>query len=69
MLLVFKLIIIFNRQESHHRLALPGAKTKDAQKDLVMPKTLSRGVHSLRRSLNEQEGLEFSYVWWMHRGL
>lgn len=68
-LLVFKLIeIIFNRFKSRtvgSPYLVP--KTKDAQKDLVIAQDPRKEASiPLRRSLNEQEGLEFSYVWWMY---
>ena len=68
-LLVFKIIeIIFNRFKSR-TIGSPYLvpKTKDAQKDLVIAQDPRKEASiPLRRSLNEQEGLEFSYVWWMY---
>ena len=68
-LLVFKLIeIIFNRFKSRtvgSPYLVP--KTKDAQKDLVIAQDPRKEASiPLRRSLNEQDGIEFSYVWWMY---
>ena len=67
--LVFKLIeVIFDRFKSQtvgSPYLVP--KTKDAQKDLVIAQDPRKEASiPLRRSLNEQEGLEFSYVWWMY---
>ena len=68
-LLVFKLIeVVINRFKSRtvgSPYLVP--KTKDAQKDLVIAQDPRKeAAIPLRRSLNEQEGLEFSYVWWMY---
>ena len=68
-LLVFKLIeVVINRFKSRtvgSPYLVP--KTKDAQKDLVIAQDPRKEASiPLRRSLNEQEGLEFSYVWWMY---
>ena len=41
--------------------------TKDAKKDLVIAQDPNMEASiPLRRSLNEQDGLEFTYMWWMY---
>lgn len=68
-LLIFKFIeAVYNRFKSN-TVGAPFLvpKTKDAKKDLIISQDprLESSI-PLRRSLNEQEGLEFSYVWWMY---
>ena len=68
-LLVFKIIEVIITRFKSRTVGSPYLvpKTKDAQKDLVIAQDPRKEASiPLRRSLNEQEGLEFSYVWWMY---
>lgn len=67
-LLLFKFIEVMIKRIKSSTMGSPWLvdKTKDAQKDLVISQDPRKEASiPLRRSLNEQEGLEFSYVWWM----
>jgi hypothetical protein len=67
-LIVYKIIdlIVKSIRSSMLNTPLLIKKTKDAKHAVVISQNpLNRGAVPLRRSLNENDGLEFAFSWWM----